>query len=273
MDIATETTPPGARPPPAELLGRLRDELVAVERKRGRVRPGAAGAARRRRDDLPAVELRLASRSTSRDRRDGARTPGSRSRRRRRRRCVVRLSEHLVPDAAYLGFLRLHRRVARPGARPGIAVRQAERRVSEVLQRSLLAQPPGSRAPGDRGALPARGRGGPDRRGLVRRVPAARRAAGRRRRRRRPDTTPTPPPRWRRSATCCAASPTRCGDRPRRCSPGWTARWRVSGSMSSRAPSSRWSRPRSGREDATCAGRTRATCRRCSCCPTATRGC
>ena len=55
---------------------------------------------------------------------------------------VVRLSEHLVPDAAYFGFLRLI--ATSLGEAIGrIAVRQAERRVSEVLQRSLLAEPTG----------------------------------------------------------------------------------------------------------------------------------
>jgi hypothetical protein len=53
---------------------------------------------------------------------------------------AVRLSEHLAPDDAYLGFLRL---IAGSlgQALDRIAARDAERSVSEAIQRSLLTQP------------------------------------------------------------------------------------------------------------------------------------
>ena len=137
MDIATETTPQVLARRRLELLGRLRDELVEVERKED-VSARALPVLRAATDDLPAVELRLGAL----DETDRATEPGI------VRIAIpdtegvlgVRLSEHLVPDAEYLGFLRLI--AASLGqALGGIAVREAERNVSEVLQRSLLAQP------------------------------------------------------------------------------------------------------------------------------------
>lgn len=135
MDIATETTRQVLALRRLELLGRLRDELGEVDRATD-VTARALPLLRAASDDLPSVDIRAAGVDAGAPQSGAVRIeiPGA------ERVLVVRLSEHLVPDAAYLGFLRLIA-VSLGGAIGRIAVRQAERRVSEVLQRSLLAEP------------------------------------------------------------------------------------------------------------------------------------
>ena len=254
MDIATETTRQVLALRRLGLLGRLRDELGEVENATdvtARALPLLRGAS----DDLASVDIRPVDEG-ARSRTVGIRIPGA------DRVLVVRLSEHLVPDPAYLGFLRLI--AASLGDAIGrVAVRQAERRVSEVLQRSLLAEPAGQ--PGLEIAVRYRPAaeeaqiGGDwfDAFGAARRSLAV--VVG--------DVTGHDADAAAAMAqvrNLCAAWPTRCAERPLRCSPAWTARWRASGSTCSRAPSSRTSRPRTGREDGTCTGRTPAICRPCS---------
>ena len=111
------------------------------------------------------------------------------------------------------------------------------------------------------------------RRRLARRLPRARRGADRRRGRRGPGTTSARRRRrWRSSATSCAAWPSRTRRRRRRpCSACSTGRCTGSPSAITRRRSSpAWSRSPAGTG---CAGRTRATRRRCSSRPTAARRC
>jgi hypothetical protein len=135
LDIATETTRQVLALRRLELLGRLRDELGEVERAAdvtARALPLLHAAS----DDLPWVDIRPAAVPAGAPQPGVVRIgiPGA------ERVLIVRLSEHLVPDAAYLGFLRLIA-VSLGEAIGRAAVRQAERRVSEVLQRSLLVEP------------------------------------------------------------------------------------------------------------------------------------
>ena len=135
MDIATETTRQVLALRRLELLGRLRDELAEVENATdvtARALPLLRGAS----DDLASIDIRPVDAGEPGPGAVRIAIPGA------DRVLVVRLSEHLVPDAAYFGFLRLI--ATSLGEAIGrIAVRQAERRVSEVLQRSLLAEPTG----------------------------------------------------------------------------------------------------------------------------------
>ena len=152
------------------------------------------------------------------------------------------------------------------GRRAGLALHHArlygqQRALADALQRSMLTEPP--RAGGLRGRRPvrARGRGGRDRRRLVRRLLRPRGRSRCSRSATSSATTPAPPRRWARSAACCAASATPAGARRPRCSAGWTAPsrgWRSTPWPRRWSPA--WSRTTTtaaGR--AGCAGRTPGT--------------
>jgi hypothetical protein len=142
LDIATETTRRVIDRRRLELLNGLRDLLDQLERV-DEVPDLVLPLLRSNVHDLPGVEIQDADPS------DGAEvvieeTPhggwarlpmGS------GRTLVVRLSEHLAPDDAYLGFLRLVAS-AIGQAIVRMRARAAERGIAEALQRSLLTTPP-----------------------------------------------------------------------------------------------------------------------------------
>jgi hypothetical protein len=150
MDIAAETTRQVLDRRRLELLADLGAALGDVQYA-AEVRERALTLLRGAVDDLPSVEIRLGEESAGRavvveETPHGrvaslplaARTAAGGA-------LVVGLSEHLAPDGAYLGFLRL---IADSlgQALDRVRAREAERSMSEALQLSLLAWPPS--APG-----------------------------------------------------------------------------------------------------------------------------
>jgi hypothetical protein len=142
MDIATETTRHVIDRRRLELLNALRDlldELDHVDEVIELVLP----LLRTDVDDMPGVEIQDADPSDGADvviEETGsggwARLPmGSGI------VLVVRLSDHLAPDDAYIGFLRLVAS-AIGQALVRMQAREAERGIAEALQRSLLTTPP-----------------------------------------------------------------------------------------------------------------------------------
>jgi serine phosphatase RsbU (regulator of sigma subunit) len=134
MDIATETSDEVIGRRRLELLGALRSALAELDDARQLAEHAlpvlAADAA-----DFAEVALRAPVPSD-----DGLLELPLSTRDPSGLVLAVRLSEHLAPDAAYLGFLSL---VAQSlgQALDRAAVRDNDRRLSELLQRSLLTRP------------------------------------------------------------------------------------------------------------------------------------
>jgi hypothetical protein len=150
MDIATETTRQVVDRRRLELLAELGAALSDVGDP-AEVAKRALPLLRAAADDLPSVEIRLGEQRARRavvveETADGSvaslplvsRTSAGGT-------LVVGLSEHLAPDGAYLGFLRLVADLLGQ-ALDRVGERAAERSMSEALQLSLLARPPS--APG-----------------------------------------------------------------------------------------------------------------------------
>lgn len=162
MNTTTETTRQVIDRRRLVTLGRLRETLGEVDRAE-RVSTLALPILRSNGDDLPEVDIRPAAEPRPGD--PGARPfereeleeteacrvarfpLGSARDTGRRPMLVIRLSDRLAPDEAYLGFLRLiasvlgqaiDRITAREAERD---IAAAERSLSEALQRSLLTQP------------------------------------------------------------------------------------------------------------------------------------
>ena len=134
MDIASDTTRQVIDRRRLELLGRLREELGGVEHAAD-VPARALPLLRTAVHDLPWVDICLGVDASPEDGVVALEIPGAQG------TLLVRLSDHLAPDDAYLGYLRLI--AASLGqALTRIAAREAERDMSAVLQRSLLAGPP-----------------------------------------------------------------------------------------------------------------------------------
>ncbi len=148
MDIATETTRTVIDRRRLVMLNRLREQVGGAEREEdvlARALPLLRGNAA----DLPDVRLEESDDPLATDGvRDGvARLPiGVRPVAGRPQPVLrVRLSEHVAPDAAYLGFLRLIASLLGQALDRATA-RSAERGVAESLQRAMLTRP---HAPGD----------------------------------------------------------------------------------------------------------------------------
>jgi hypothetical protein len=166
IDISTETTTSVVVRRRLQLLNRLSGELAEVEHV-GDVPTRALEVLREGAADLPAVDVRLRGMAsphrvgdlpprpagagpltdTLLEERPEGRTvwlPLSVDDDDRGRSLLVaRLSSMLAVDDDYLGFLRLVA-AAISQAMTRVSVREAERNLSEALQRSLLTQPPGS---------------------------------------------------------------------------------------------------------------------------------
>ena len=134
MDIAMETTRQVIDRRRLETLSRLREVLATTERVED-VPERALPVLRENRADLPAVEIELAGGESGAD--GMTRLPlGARS----GMALVVEHSHVLEPDERHLGFLRLVASTLSQ-AIDRIAALQAERGLSEALQRSLLTPP------------------------------------------------------------------------------------------------------------------------------------
>lgn len=155
LDIATETTRQVIDRRRLELLGRLRELLGKLERVED-VLEHVLPLLRADAEDFAAVDCELGGElagrtSTSRtgagwalDDTGSGRVArfalGSAKEANRRPVLAIELSKHLVPDETYLGFLRLV--AATLGeALDRIKAQEAERGMSEALQRSLLSKP------------------------------------------------------------------------------------------------------------------------------------
>ena len=141
LDIASETTPQVIDRRRLRTLGRLREILASVDTA-GAVLARGLAALRADAADFPSVELRpspamqgllVVSKGVARLAIGPSRAG--------RGVLEVRLSDHLEPDANYLGFLRLVAS-ALGQALDRIDAREAAQSFSEALQRSLLTAPP-----------------------------------------------------------------------------------------------------------------------------------
>jgi hypothetical protein len=143
MDIATETTRTVVDRRRLVTLNRLRELLGGVEREED-VAALALPVLRENAADLPDVRLEMSDDARLAETvRDGvARLPlGVRPVAGRRQPVLcARLSEHLAPDAAYLGFLRLLAS-SLGQALDRVTARAAERGVAAALQDALLTRP------------------------------------------------------------------------------------------------------------------------------------
>jgi hypothetical protein len=143
LDIAAETTREVVDRRRLELLGSLRAELSELEHA-DEVPMRALPLLRAATADLPWVEIRVGEEAASRHLTIDETTAGlvvALPLGTAQGSLVVLLSDGHPPDERYLGFLRLI--AASLGqALDRIAVREAERDVSETLQRSALTRPP-----------------------------------------------------------------------------------------------------------------------------------
>lgn len=139
LDISAETTRQVIDRRRLRHLNRLREVLGELDRVE-RVPDRALAVLRENPADFPAVELGPGTVEEVVG--DEARFPlGGRH----RQALVVRLSEHLAHDTAYLEFLRLTASLLAQGI-DRITARAAEHGLAEALQRTLLTAPP--RVPG-----------------------------------------------------------------------------------------------------------------------------
>ena len=139
MNIAAETTSQVIDRRRLRMLGRLRELLAELERVED-VPERALSLLRQNAADLPAVDIVLAGSAGGRDQvpveGEVVLPLGSAQ----QAVLAVRLSERLAPDERYLGFLRLVASTLSQAIDRIVAL-QAERTLSESLQRSLLARP------------------------------------------------------------------------------------------------------------------------------------